>query len=205
MPGARELRPGRHFLVRSELYFSSWSGFGEKVRARIYIESQLSYYKNMAEYESKEITWEGPEFEYRPKDISWYWISIIVAVICIGFAAWQKNFLFGLFVLVAEILILTWGNQEPKMFNFRLTEKGLFVGDKKFYPYQDMEAFSCHGKDGSDLENIVFKFNKHLRRPLRITFLKKSSEEIQSLLAKNVKEINYEPSLIDSIEEFIRF
>ena len=84
----------------------------------------------MAEHDPQEIAWEAPEFEYRHKDISWYWISIIVAVVCIGFAAWQKNFLFGFFVLVAEILILAWANQQPAIFNFRLTEKGLFIQNK---------------------------------------------------------------------------
>jgi len=151
------------------------------------------------------MAWVAPEFEYRRKNVSWYWISIIVAVICIGFAAWQKNFLFGIFVLVAEILMLTWANQQPTMFSFRLAEKGLFIQNKKFYPYMDMETFSCHGKDGDDFENITFKFNKHLRRALRIAFPKNRSKEILSFLAENVKEINHEPSLMDSIEEFVGF
>src|SRR3990167_3564751 len=110
----------------------------------------------MAEREQREMAWVAPEFEYRRKNVSWYWISIIIAVICIGFAAWQKNFLFGIFVLVAEILILAWGNQKPAMFSFRLTEKGLYIGDRKFFPYTEIESFSRHNTDESDYENIVF-------------------------------------------------
>ncbi len=155
--------------------------------------------------ESIEIRWESPEFEYKHKSVSWYWISIVVAVICIGFAAWQKNFLFGLFVMVAEVLVLVWGNQKPALFNFRLTEKGLFIGEKKFYPYGEMESFSCQNKEEGTTENIHFKFKKQLKRTLRITVPKTHLPEIKSAIARSVAETDYEPSLIDSIEEFIRF
>ncbi len=157
------------------------------------------------EHEPEEITWEAPEFEYRHKEVSWYWISIIVAVVCIGFAAWQRNFLFGLFILVAEILMLAWGSQQPGIFHFRLTQKGLFIEDKKFYPYGDMETFSCYSKDGNEFENIIFKFSKHFRRALRIALPKNRLEETRSFLAKNLKETDYEPSLMDSIEELVGF
>ncbi|MEK7507929.1 MAG: hypothetical protein AAB602_02495 [Patescibacteria group bacterium] len=159
----------------------------------------------MAEHDPQEIAWEAPEFEYRHKDISWYWISIIVAVVCIGFAAWQKNFLFGFFVLVAEILILAWANQQPAIFNFRLTEKGLFIQNKKFYSYGDIETFSFYSSDEGDFENIVFRFHKHLRRPVKIAAPKNRFPEIQSFLSERVAEINHEPSLIDTIEKFIGF
>ena len=62
---------------------------------------------------SFEITWEAPEFEYRPKSVSWYWISIIIAAAIIAFAIWERNFLFGIFIVIAEILFIAWGNETP--------------------------------------------------------------------------------------------
>ena len=61
-----------------------------------------------------EIQWHAPEFEYRAKTMSWYWLSILLAVVILALAVWQKNFLFGIFVIVAEILILVWANREPR-------------------------------------------------------------------------------------------
>ena len=151
-----------------------------------------------------EITWEGPEFEYKQKDAYWYWSSIAVATVCVGFAAWQKNFLFGFFILVAEILILAWGNQKPATFKFQLTQDGLFIGEK-FYPYGDIEAFSSNERGERELENIIIRFNKHFRRPLRIAVPKNHSDNVKSFLEEHIQKINHEPSLIDSIEEFIGF
>lgn len=70
------------------------------------------------------MAWEAPEFEHREKDISWYWISIIVATLIIAFAVWQKNFLFGFFIVIAEILFVLWGNEKPRTVEFRITNKG---------------------------------------------------------------------------------
>ncbi len=53
-----------------------------------------------------EINWEAPEFEYREKDVSWYWISIIAAAAIIAFSVWQRNFLFGFFIVIAEMLVI---------------------------------------------------------------------------------------------------
>ena len=47
------------------------------------------------------IVWQIPEYEYRSKDVSWYWISLIAAIVLFAFAIWQKNFLFAIFVVIA--------------------------------------------------------------------------------------------------------
>lgn len=62
---------------------------------------------------SFEIKWQAPEYEYREKTVSWYWISIVVAALVIAFSVWQKNFLFGFFIVIAEMLFIVWGNRTP--------------------------------------------------------------------------------------------
>src|SRR3990167_8463140 len=52
-----------------------------------------------------ELSWEAPEFEFREKTVSWYWVTIIGAVLILALAVWQRNFLFGVFILMAEALI----------------------------------------------------------------------------------------------------
>ena len=65
-----------------------------------------------------ETTWKAPEFQYRSKGVSWYWMSIIIAVAIIAFAIWEHNFLFGIFIVIAEILLITWGNEAPRTIDF---------------------------------------------------------------------------------------
>ena len=85
----------------------------------------------MAKFET---TWEAPEFEYREKEVSWYWISIIAAALIIAFSVWQKDFLFGFFIVIAEMLFIVWGNKAPRTLTFTLTDTELNIGDTSHTP-----------------------------------------------------------------------
>jgi len=152
-----------------------------------------------------EVKWTAPEFEYRPKSVSWYWISIIVAVIILAIAVWQKNFLFGFFVVLAEILLLTWANREPSLVNFTLTDKGLSVGDHKFYAFTDMESFSSDVSEGEEWPNLFFQFRRRLKPLLRIRVPKNQAVEIEKTLKTILRQTEHERSLLDALEELIGF
>src|SRR5690348_2499840 len=87
------------------------------------------------------ITWEAPEFECRDKGVAWYCISIIVAAIIVAFAVWEKNFLFGLFIVIAEVLFIVWGNRLPRMIGLAASEAGITI-EEVFYAFRDFENVS---------------------------------------------------------------
>ncbi|MDP3892652.1 hypothetical protein, partial [Nocardioides sp.] len=66
------------------------------------------------------IEWRAPEFYYREKGVSWYWLSIIAAIVILSVSVWQKNFLFAVFVVIAEILMLVWAGRKPREISFSL-------------------------------------------------------------------------------------
>src|ERR1700739_3361867 len=98
---------------------------------------------------SFEITWQAREYDYPEKSVSWYWISIIISVLILGLAVWQKNFLFGFFIVVAEVLILSWANRTPPLIDFKLDEKGLLIGTEKQHAYSEFEAWSVENDEDS--------------------------------------------------------
>ncbi len=151
-----------------------------------------------------EIKWEAPEFEERPKGVSWYWLSIIIAAIVLGASIWQKNFLFGFFVVVAEMLVITWGNKEPGMVTFLLDDKGISIGKYKKYSYTELENFSIEESDG-EWKNIFLHFKSRFKPSLKIKAPANKIEEIKADLSSIVPEADHEPSLMDSMEEFIGF
>lgn len=154
---------------------------------------------------SSPLSWQAPEFEYREKGVSWYWLSIIIAVVMLSVAVWQKNFLFGFFVVAAEILILAWANREPEMVNFQLNEKGLSIGGQKFYPYVDLESFSLEDDTDTEWPNVFLQFRRRLKPTLRIKLPKNRATEIQKALGSALPQVEHEHSLLDTLEEFIRF
>jgi hypothetical protein len=153
---------------------------------------------------SFEIHWQAPEFEYRPKTVSWYWISIIAASAIIAFAIWERNFLFGVFVVIAEIMFIAWGNETPATMDFVLTENDLAIGAAKRYQIKLFENFSVNELDG-DWTELFFTFKSKLRTPLKVILPKTKLEEVRKNLKPILREVEFEPSLLDSLEKIIGF
>ena len=152
-----------------------------------------------------EIAWQAPEFEYREKDVSWYWISIIVAAVIVAFAVWEKNFLFGFFIVIAEMLFVTWGNQAPREVNFLITEKGVAIdGHRKFYPMSLLESYSVNPLD-EEWSEIILMFRAKVKTPIKIMFPEPKMEDLRKNLKSLLKEIEHQPTLLDSIERLIGF
>jgi hypothetical protein len=155
----------------------------------------------MAKFETK---WEAPEFEYREKDVSWYWIVIIVAALVIAFSVWQKDFLFGFFIVIAGMLLIVWGNRVPKTVRFTLTDTALDIGGYKTYSMKEFESWSADLDDG-EWADVAFYFSSRIKPALSLIVPAATVAEIRINLKTVLKEIEYEPTLVDSIEKFLRF
>ena len=161
---------------------------------------KICYNKNM------ELKWEAQEFEKIEKNVSWYWISIIIATLLIGFAVWQKDFFFGVFILIAEILIIVWSDKEPKIVSFTLTEKELIIDPGKIYELSNIEYFSVFEKnDDFPLDEIIFKMKGKYKIPFVVQIPKQKIEEAKNIISKIVKEVPYDLSFIDSIQKISKF
>ena len=154
------------------------------------------------------LRWEAPEFDHHPKNVSWYWISILIAILLLALAVWQKNFFFGVFIVIAEVLVLAWASVEPPMIKFELTEKGLRVGPKRFYRMRELEAFSAdvEGLFNEEWPDIVLHLRSHFRPAVRIKAPRHWLHEIrQEFRDHNVKELHFEPTFLEIVEKFMRF
>jgi hypothetical protein len=86
------------------------------------------------------IAWTGYEFEYKEKTSDWYWaVSIIVVCVSTIFFIYN-NPIFGLFILLAGGSVLINARNAPRLLDYELTDKGLFIGNK-LYPYLDFKTF----------------------------------------------------------------
>ena len=150
------------------------------------------------------IKWQAPEFEYHEKTVSWYWLSIIIAAVIVAFSVWAKNFLFGLFIVVAEILFIVWGNREPRLIDFSIDANGIGIVGGKVHALNAFESVSI-----DPLENgwadIVFTFRAKLKTPFKVLFPEDRLVELRAYMKTILKEVPYEPTLIDSIEKLLRF
>lgn len=157
------------------------------------------------------IVWQAPESEYSPKDVSWYWLSLILAAVLIIFALWQRNFLFAVFVVIAESLVISLAGRFPESWEFKINEKGLILkksggGAEKIYQFKDIKSFDIHLTDeGGDIGELILKFNSKLSPYFKINFFSKDEKELIAALSKFLPREEIKQSLADEIFKIIKF
>ena len=164
----------------------------------------------------KEITWQAPAFKYYPKDVSWYWLSFIIAIMLMAFAVWQKNLLFAVFIFLAEIMIFTWAGRRPELIKFKIDEKGISIAGK-IYNYSDLEKFclrpdsegpresASSPRESVIFEELIIKRKTHLNPYFRILVEAKISSRVREILIQKLTEEEYEDSLLEGIFKWLRF
>ncbi len=156
------------------------------------------------------ISWQAPEFEYYRKDVSWYWLSLIVSIILLALSIWQKNFLFAVFVVIAWIVIVYSANRLPNVWNFKIDEKGIEISlprtkdNQKIYPYSEIEGFDIHPAS-DQYKELVLKVKSKSSPYLKINFPAADQEKITEFLQKYIPKEEYNESLADSFSKLIGF
>ncbi len=151
-----------------------------------------------------DISWHAPEYEYSPKSSAWYWTSLFLALVLIIFALWQKNFLFAVFVFIAELIVFAVADKHPKIWEFTINEKGAYIGKNKFYPYDQIEAFDIHMNEiGHD--QLVLKTKKKISPIVTINIYKEDQEKIKEFLKKYIPHEEIEISFGDVVSKLIGF
>lgn len=153
-----------------------------------------------------ELIWVAPEYEHREKTVSWYWITIILAILILTFAIWQKNYIFAVFIVIAEVLIIIWAGEEPRLVKFALRAKDLVINDRKGYHLKDIQHFSVEDMDHKEWADIVLHLKGPLHFPLKIHVPKHHLTDVRHLFQQGgVPEVNREESFIEVLEEFLGF
>ena len=148
------------------------------------------------------VTWQAPEFEYWEKGISWYWLTIVVAVLLVALSVWQRNFLFGFFIVVAEVLVLLWGGRKPRTFAFTASEKELVIEGRERHLWSEFLSFSAEERE--DFSSIVFQFRR-ARPALYILVPQAQFLEVRQMLISRLPHIERQRSLVEAVEEFFGF
>ncbi|MEK7608837.1 MAG: hypothetical protein AAB495_04630 [Patescibacteria group bacterium] len=152
-----------------------------------------------------EVMWDAPEFEHRPKTVSWYWITIIAAALLVGVAVWQRNVLFGIFVVIAEVLILVWAEREPRNITFHLSEKHISIDENKRHALDEFVSFSIDDGHEEEIMEAFLRFKSHFRPILRVRIPSEKLVTARQVLQSKLPESKFEPALLDVIERFLGF
>ena len=152
-----------------------------------------------------EMKWEAPEYDHHEKSPSWYWASIIVAVLMVAFAVSQKNLLFSFFVIVGEVLTIIWANREPDIVPFAVTEKGVHIGDHRFHSYNEIHSYSVGEGIHEDWDELILHMHNHFRQPVKVKVPKHHVDTLHGHFQGRVVQRKHDESLVDTLQKFLRF
>lgn len=149
------------------------------------------------------IHWRAPEFIYHKKDISWYWLVVIIAVVVFAISLWQKNFLFAVFTVIAAGTLLAWGMREPRQLMFELTEEGLHIG-KEFYQRDTFSHFHLIKNQG-EWDKLILQTKSKISPYFVLPVPREKFDSIKKYCLNFWTETEIEESFIDQLGDFFRF
>ncbi|MBI2035264.1 MAG: hypothetical protein HYT12_01125 [Candidatus Liptonbacteria bacterium] len=156
--------------------------------------------------ENKTIAWEAPEFDYVEKEPFWYLVGAVAVMALFAVALYQKNFLFGLFIIIAAFLVFVWSRQKPRTISFLLNTNGIKVGSYKFYMYGELEDFSILENINLDgFHELILRQEDRINPYIKIKMPESKTKEIREFLANYLPEAEHDEGLPEALSRIIKF
>lgn len=134
----------------------------------------------------------------------WFYLTVLgIMTLLLLVALWQKNFLFGIFVILATGTILFLSQQLPETYSFSLTKDRLVIGDNESeYEYEKFRHFDIYEFSEGDFE-IFFVFKERFKPILRVRIWKGDKEKIENFLSQKLSRKKTDPSLLDILSKIV--
>lgn len=150
------------------------------------------------------ITWKAPEFEHVEKSATWYWGSMAIAIVLIAIALWQKNFLFAVFIVIAELVIFMFAGEKPSIWDFTIDERGVTIEKHKTYRYSDITLYDIH-EFSDEYHELVLQTKSKLHHYIKVFIPVAEEERIEEMLNKKLHRGEIEVSFLEFVERLMGF
>lgn len=154
---------------------------------------------------AERIRWSGYEFEYKEKTADWFWAVGIIVVSLAAISIIYDNPLFGVFIIIAGVMLLLNARKEPQLLDYELTEKGLVINDKT-YPHAEFRSFWVSGSKSAP-PKLLLHTEKWANPVLIITIETDyvDADRVRDFLLDYIPEEKIEESLSMKFMEFLGF
>ncbi|OGG38035.1 hypothetical protein A2127_01200 [Candidatus Jorgensenbacteria bacterium GWC1_48_12] len=150
------------------------------------------------------ISWRAAEYQYIQKDIGWYLIVGLVSFLLIVFSLIWGNFFFAVFIVIATATIMFFAKRRPRVFDFKITDKGVAIGDNIFYDYERLDGFAIR-EYPERLDEIILKKKTALNPYVKIPIDSVLAGKAKKVLGEKLPEIEYQEPLVEIIAEWFGF
>lgn len=150
------------------------------------------------------LTWSAPEFEHVEKSTTWYWGSMVVAVVLMAIALWQKNFLFAVFIMVAELAIFMLSEEKPKMWDFTIDHRGVTIEGHKLYKYSTITMYDIHGFS-DEYHELLLQTKSKVHHYIKLFIRVEDEYRVEELLDRYAVRGEIEKTFMETLERLLGF
>lgn len=149
--------------------------------------------------------WEGREYDPNPKSADWYWALGIIAAAGTVAALLFGNYLFAVVIVVAAVAIALHGAKEPPLHRFRLTERGLQIGEE-LHPFERMISFSVLEDVEGELPPLLSVKTDHwMAAHLLIPLADIDADAVYAYFLEKVDEREHRHGITDVVAHWLGF
>lgn len=153
--------------------------------------------------ESHGVSWQAPGFEQVERDANWYLWSIVIAGLLVILSLWQKNILFALFILIAEILLISLGHQKQQNRVYALSADGLRVGEQSLRLFSEASGFAFFDLGGRYVELIVHP-SKKFHTYVKVLVPRERVADVRGVLEQHLPTFEYHGTFSDAMARWLR-
>ncbi|MBU1730396.1 hypothetical protein KJ557_02480 [Patescibacteria group bacterium] len=151
---------------------------------------------------SKNISWEAPEYLYREKSSDWFWSVGIIAFAGVVSAYMFGNVLLAILILLCGFTLALFGAKKPRVISFSISRKGVRV-ESILYPFQNLESFWILEKEHENI--LLLKSHKMLTQQIVVPLGDTDPDQVQMFLEDFIPGEEENESLAERIMDRLGF
>lgn len=153
--------------------------------------------------DSPTLEWTALEYEERNRSVDWFWALGIIAVSSAVAAIIYKDYLFGVFIILAAVMLGFFAIRKPETVLFRITPKALELG-RDTYPYEKLQSFTILEKDNG--ESVLLVMSTRSVVPLiAIPLGEQSPATVRDTLLQYLPEDRHQEPTAHKIMDYLGF
>jgi len=94
--------------------------------------------------------------------------------------------------------------RRPQIFDFTISEKGVFIGTVKVFTYDQIESFSMRSRPGY-LDEVILKRKTIINPTIHIPIDSELAKKAREILGEKLPEEERDESIIDILFDYIGF
>ncbi len=149
------------------------------------------------------ITWHAAEHHHLEKGAGWYLIIGGSALVLLVVALFMKDFFFAVLIVLSAVLVMVFGSNPPRVYEFRVDERGVQIG-KRMRGWSEFTSFSVR-KHQHEPRELVLRTKSNINPFLHLPMERRTLHDVHALLASKLKETEFEESAADIIADILGF